>query len=183
MESLEIAERIETEFPDVVEDVTLYQGQVSVTVQRDSIFDVCRFLKEDKELWFDYLADLCGCDYPERDERFEVVYNLRSLRFNYLVRLKVRISEDEPSGQSVSSLWASAGWFEREAFDMFGITFPGNPDLRRILMPEDWEGNPLRKDYPLRGDEDWKWPGLKKVEELHQHDRQWSIDARRPVKR
>jgi NADH-quinone oxidoreductase subunit C len=180
VEPLEIADKIKSQFAQAVEDIVLYQGQVSVIVKDESIFDICTYLKHEQDLYFDYLADLCGCDYSDREQRFEVVYNLRSLKYNYLVRLKVRLSEESPSVQSVSALWASALWFEREAHDMFGIYFTNHPDLRRLLMPGDWEGHPLRKDYPLKGPEDWKWQGLEKVEEMHKSDWKWVINAQRP---
>lgn len=183
MEPLEIAERIKERFPQSVEDITSYQGQVSVTVTSDSIVDICTYIQQEDDLLFDYLADLCGCDYPDRELRFEVVYNIRSLKHNYFIRLKVQLPEENPSVKSVSSVWLTASWFEREAHDMFGINFDDHPDLRRILMPEDWEGHPLRKDYPLKGSDDWKWKGLEQTEELHKNDMHWTIDAQQPPER
>jgi len=114
-----------------------------------------KYLKENKG--FKYLIDLCGVDYlnykPKRkfEERFEVVYHLYNLDTKQLLRIKVRIPEEDCWHYSVTSLWKTANWFERECYDMYGIRFEGHPDLRRVLMPPDWEGYPLRKDFPLTG--------------------------------
>jgi len=175
MEPLEIAEKIKDKFPEEVLDITEFRGQVSVIVNRDRIVDICNYLHEESEIWMDYLTDLCGVDYPGRRLRFEVVYNLYSLRYRHRIRLKVLLPEEDPSIDSVVSIWNSANWFEREVYDMFGIIFKGHPDLRRILMPEDWEGYPLRKDYPLRGPEGWEYRRYQELKELHAHDREWRI--------
>jgi len=160
MQPTEIAEKIKGEFPDQVIEVVEFSDQVSVIVKRDRIFNICRYLHDDADLSFDHLKDLCGVDYLNKKEiRFEVVYNLYSIRHHHMIRLRAEVPEDNPTIQSVTSIWAGANWHERECFDMFGIVFKGNPDLRRILLPEDWEGNPLRKDYPLKGPElenDWR---------------------------
>ena len=125
-------------------------GEVTVTVPRESIVDVCLFLKEDHG--FDMLADLCGCDRgPEEDPRFEVNYHLFSTIHYSRLRLKVLLSDDEPNVPSVTPLWKTANWHERETYDLVGIIFDGHPDLRRILLPSDFDGHALRKDYPLRG--------------------------------
>jgi len=133
-----------------VEDVTEGHGEVTVTVPRGSIVDVCFFLKENQG--FDLLADLCGADRgPEDDPRFEVNYHLFSTTHHSRLRLKVLLSEDEASVATVSGLWKTANWHERETYDLVGIKFDGHPDLRRILLPSDFDGHALRKDYPLRG--------------------------------
>jgi NADH-quinone oxidoreductase subunit C len=180
MEPLAIAERIQKQFPDSVQSVNAYAGQVSIIIKKDAILAVGDYLRNDPDLAFDYLADLCGCDFAEKSPRFEVVYNLRSIQHNHLIRLKVQLPEDCPEIDSVFSLWAAADWFEREAYDMLGIRFKGHPDLRRLLLPEDWEGHPLRKDYPLEGQTESEWSGLLKVKELRQYDSQWQINANRP---
>lgn len=125
-------------------------GEVTVTVPRESIVDVCRFLKE--QHGFDLLADLCGADRgPEEEERFVVNYHLFSTKHYNRLRLKVRVSEDDSKVPSVTGIWRTADWHERETYDMFGVIFENHPDLRRILLPSDFDGHALRKDYPLRG--------------------------------
>lgn len=125
-------------------------GEVTVTVPRESIVDVCAFLKGEHD--FDMLADLCGADRgPEEDPRFEVNYHLFSTVHFSRLRLKVLLSDDDPNVATVSGLWKTANWHERETYDLVGIKFDGHPDLRRILLPSDFDGHALRKDYPLRG--------------------------------
>lgn len=170
MEPLEIAENIKEKFPLEVLDITSFRDQVSVSVKREKIIDICRYLHEDPEIRMDYLADLCGVDYPEREFRFEVVYNLYSIKYHHGIRIKALIPANDPSVDSVVPIWSGANWHEREACDMFGIAFNGHPDLRRILMPEDWEGYPLRKDYPLQGAEGWEYRGYEELKELHTYD-------------
>lgn len=160
MEPLEIAEKIRESFPEEVLDVREFRGQVSVTVRKNRIVDICRYLREERDLKFDYLTDLCGMDYlGKKEKRFEVVYHLYSISQRHRIRLKAEVSEDDPKIDSVTPLWVGANWHEREAFDMYGIVFIGHPDLRRILLPEDWEGHPLRKDYPVKGPEK-EWSGF-----------------------
>ncbi len=133
-----------------VADVKDALGEVTVTVPRESIVDVCVFLKNKQG--FDLLADLCGADRGvEEDPRFEVNYHLFSTKHHNRLRLKVLLSEDEPNVNSVSNIWKTANWHERETYDLVGIIFEGHPDLRRILLPSDFDGHALRKDYPLRG--------------------------------
>lgn len=125
-------------------------GEVTVTVPRESIVEICSFLKREHN--FDMLADLCGSDRgPEEDPRFEVNYHLFSTVHFDRLRLKVVLSDDDPIVPTVSGLWKTANWHERETFDLVGIKFDGHPDLRRILLPSDFDGHALRKDYPLRG--------------------------------
>ena len=135
-----------------VAHVTEAFGETTVLVPRASIAAVCGFLKTAPGLEFNMLADLCGVDRgPEEEPRFEVNYHLFSTTKYHRARLKVLLSEDEPRVQTVTTVWKTANWHERETFDMFGIIFEGHPDLRRILLPDDWEGHALRKDFPLRG--------------------------------
>lgn len=125
-------------------------GEVTIVVPRESIVDACRFLKERHD--FDLLADLCGCDRgPEEDPRFEVNYHLFSTKHYQRLRLKVFLTEDDPHVVTVTHLWKTADWHERETYDLVGVIFDGHPDLRRILLPSDFDGHALRKDYPLRG--------------------------------
>jgi NADH-quinone oxidoreductase subunit C len=131
-------------------DVKDALGEVTVTVPAEAIADICFFLKTTHG--FDLLADLCGADRgPEEEPRFEVNYHLFSTTHFQRLRLKVLLSEDEPKVPTVTSIWKTADWHERETFDLFGIIFEGHPDLRRILLPSDFDGHALRKDYPLRG--------------------------------
>ena len=133
-----------------VTDVSEGHGEVTVVVTRDAIVNACNFLKSDHG--FDMLADLCGADRgPEEDPRFEVNYHLFGTKHHHRLRLKVLLSEDDAHVPTVSTLWLTANWHERETFDLFGVIFDGHPDLRRILLPEDWQGYALRKDFPLRG--------------------------------
>ncbi|PWR23862.1 NADH-quinone oxidoreductase subunit C [Zavarzinia compransoris] len=130
--------------------VAIAFDEVTATVDAARILDVLTALKADPALLLDQLVDVCGVDYPERDQRFDVVYHLLSMRKNLRLRIKLRTDEDTPV-PSVVDLFPTAGWFEREAWDMYGIFFAGNPDLRRILTDYGFEGHPLRKDFPLTG--------------------------------
>jgi NADH-quinone oxidoreductase subunit C len=125
-------------------------GQLVLRVKRESIVRCLAFLRDDPKCQFKVMIDLCGVDYPDRPERFEVVYHLLSLRLNHRVRIKVATDEETPV-PSITSLYSAAGWFEREAWDLFGIYFADNPDLRRLLTDYGFEGHPLRKDFPLTG--------------------------------
>lgn len=128
----------------------LLGNEVFLLVVRDQIADVMRLLRDDHELAMTQLMDVCGVDYPERQERFEVVYHLLSLKHNARLRMKVRTDEKKPV-PSVAAVYSAAGWFEREVWDLFGVRFDHHPDLRRILTDYDFEGHPLRKDFPLEG--------------------------------
>jgi len=135
---------------DWVTEVIDAHGELSAVVPRESIVEACRFLRDEQQ--FDMLADLCGADRgPEEEPRFVVNYHLFSTKHHNRLRLKVRLSEDDPHVGSVTGLWKTANWHERETFDLFGIVFDGHPDLRRILLPSDFDGYALRKDSPLRG--------------------------------
>jgi NADH-quinone oxidoreductase subunit C len=125
-------------------------GELSLTVKRENILQALRLLRDDPRFLMQQLMDICGADYPERLERFEIVYNLLSLRHNY--RLRVKVTADETTAvPSVMSIYNAAAWFERETWDMYGVAFADNPDLRRILTDYGFEGHPLRKDFPLTG--------------------------------
>jgi NADH-quinone oxidoreductase subunit C len=135
---------------DAIVDVKDHVGEITLTVKRDSIVAVCRALRDTPGLEYQQLMDIAGVDYPDRPERFEVNYHLLSLTKNRRIRVKVLTDEKTPV-PSIVSLWPVVGWFEREAFDMYGIYFEGNPDLRRILTDYGFEGFPFRKDFPLTG--------------------------------
>src|SRR5690349_3662522 len=125
-------------------------GEISLTVRREAIVDACRALRDTPGLEYQQLMEMAGVDYPERPERFEVVYHLLSLTRNRRIRITVSTDEQTPV-PSVTGLWPVAGWLEREVFDMYGVRFSGNPDLRRILTDYGFEGYPQRKDFPLTG--------------------------------
>ena len=114
------------------------------------IVDLARHLRDDVDAAFDLCSDVTASDWPSRAERFDVIYCLYSTRHRHRVRVKARVAEHQPVA-SVTPVWPGANWLEREVFDMFGVNFTGHPDRRRILMPEDWQGHPQRKDYPLEG--------------------------------
>jgi NADH-quinone oxidoreductase subunit C len=147
---LEFVEKLKTENAAWVADVKESFGEITVFVPRESIADVCLVLKT--KHGFDMLADLCGADRgPEEDPRFEVNYHLFSTKHKNRLRLKVLLSEDAPNLETVTDVWKTSDWHERETFDLFGVIFDNHPDLRRILLPSDFDGHALRKDYPLRG--------------------------------
>jgi NADH-quinone oxidoreductase subunit C len=125
-------------------------GELMLRVQRDAVVRVMKFLRDDANCQFKMLVDLCGVDWPQRPERFDVVYNLLSLKQNQRIRVKISTDEDNPV-PSVTSVFSTAGWFEREAWDLYGILFSDHPDLRRILTDYGFQGHPLRKDFPLSG--------------------------------
>jgi NADH-quinone oxidoreductase subunit C len=143
-------DKLKSENAAWVTEVAEGHGELTVTVPRESIVDACRFLKSENE--FDLLADLCGCDRgPEEDPRFEVNYHLFSTKHYNRLRLKVLVSEEDAHVPSVTGVWRTANWHERETYDLVGVIFDDHPDLRRILLPSDFDGHALRKDYPLRG--------------------------------
>ncbi len=133
-----------------VRETEVRVDELIVTARRDAIVKVLTFLRDDINCRFQQLMDVCGVDYPERENRFEVVYNLLSLTHNMRVRVKVETNEETPV-PSVSGVFSSAGWWEREAWDLFGIYFSEHPDLRRIMTDYGFDGHPLRKDFPLTG--------------------------------
>ena len=146
----DLAEFIAEKMEDSVLDKGFIKGELVFTVRVDGVLDVLRFMRDDKECCFTILVDVCGVDYPDRPKRFEVVYSLLSMRQNTRARVKVCVEEDEIVPSAVK-LFSSAGWFEREVWDMYGVPFGGNPDLRRILTDYGFEGHPQRKDFPLTG--------------------------------
>ena len=146
-----LVSKLKEKFPESILDASSFRGEITLHLRADDILTVCRYLHDDPDLSFDYLTDLCGVDNYPQEPRFQVVYHLCAMKSRSRLRLKVSLPEGAPRIASVVSVWKAANWLEREAFDMFGITFVDHPDLRRILLAPDWEGHPLRKDYPLRG--------------------------------
>jgi NADH-quinone oxidoreductase subunit C len=146
----ELGDYLAAAFPGDVRDPRIAHGELMADVRREAIARVLAFLRDDPKCLFTVLADLCGVDHPEREERFDVVYNLLSLRHVLRIRLKVQTDEDKPVPSCVG-VYSAAGWFEREAWDLYGIYFSDHPDLRRILTDYGFEGHPMRKDFPLTG--------------------------------
>ncbi|MDP3183003.1 MAG: NADH-quinone oxidoreductase subunit C [Desulfobaccales bacterium] len=143
---------LQAKFPDDVVEVTEFRGDTTVTVKPERIKDICLLLRDDPQTSFRYLSMIAGMDYSPQSPRFGVVYNLYSHKYKNRITLKALLKDDRtPTVDSVTEVWSTANWHEREAFDLVGIRFKGHPDLRRILMPTDWVGHPLRKDYPLKG--------------------------------
>jgi NADH-quinone oxidoreductase subunit C len=147
-----ILNKIKERFAGSIQEIVEFRNELICVVKKDDIPDVCKFLRDDPELSFDFLSCVSGVDFPERTPRFDVVYELYSISKNHRLRLKVRVGERE-SVPSLTSIWSTANWHEREVFDLFGVNFEGHPDLRRIVMPDDYEGHPLRKDFPLSREE------------------------------
>ena len=147
----EVVTTIKEKFPQAVEETVCFRDEHTIRVKREHLLAVSRFLKEDPAGTFNFLSDLCGVDYRGREPRFEVVYHLYSMEHKHRLRMKVSLSESDLSIPSVTSIWRTANWHERECFDLLGITFSDHPDLTRILTPDGFKEHPLRKDFPLRG--------------------------------
>mgnify|MGYP001566885146 CR=1 FL=1 len=147
-----LAEQIQAKFPDVPFQVVEWRGDLAVTVKREYLLRVATYLHNDPAMDFDYIVHVSSVDWPEDDERFEVVWEFYSIRKRHRIRLKTRTPESDCEVESLCSLWRGANYMEREVYDMMGIRFRNHPDLRRILMPDDYtEGYTLRKDFPLQG--------------------------------
>jgi NADH-quinone oxidoreductase subunit C len=146
----DLGDYIARALPQEVLKTDIRLGELVILVRRDAIVRVLKFLRDDVNCQFKQLMDLCGVDYPERENRFEIVYNLLSLVHNNRARVKVETDENTPV-PSVTGVFPTANWFEREAWDLFGVYFSDHPDLRRILTDYGFEGHPLRKDFPLTG--------------------------------
>ena len=137
--------------PEAVQGVKWDRNEMSVFIERSVIREAASLLKDDPDLRFDFLSDLTCLDVYPNEPRFEVVYHLLSMQMKERLRLKVRLAGDDASVESLTSVWPGANFFEREVWDLFGVRFLGHPNLSRIMMPENWEGHPLRKDYPVEG--------------------------------
>jgi NADH-quinone oxidoreductase subunit C len=153
MDNATVIERLREALPNAIQKTGEFRSVASIYVRPESIVEAAAFLRDDPDLSYNFLENLCGVDYLGRDPRFEVVYHLLSFKYHHRVCLKVGLPERNPTVPTLTGLWATANWQERETYDLFGITFSGHPGLQRILMPEDWEGYPLRKDVPLGGEE------------------------------
>jgi len=137
--------------PAAVEGAKFDRDEMTIYIERSVIREACVLLRDDSDFPFNFLADVTCVDWFPSEPRFEIVYHLLSIPKKERVRLKVRLGSSSPALDSVTSVWPAANYFEREIFDLFGVRFTGHPYLRRLLMPEDWEGHPLRKDYPVEG--------------------------------
>ena len=143
---------LEEKFPEEVVEVVEFRGDITIEVKPERIVEIMTALRDGIDTGFKYLSMIAGMDYSPASPRFGVVYNLYSHKHHQRITLKTRLADDlAPTIDSLAQVWSTAIWHEREAFDMMGIRFNGHPDLRRILLPEDWVGHPQRKDYPLRG--------------------------------
>jgi NADH-quinone oxidoreductase subunit C len=150
-----LVEELQLRFPGAISEAVIFRNQPSITVAKESLVDLCHYLKSAEGGGYTYLTDETAVDYPKREKRFELIYQLYSFEQNVRLRLKVHAAAGERV-PSVESVWPTANWLEREVYDMFGVEYEGHPDLRRILLPEDWVGYPLRKDYDiLRQDQEW----------------------------
>ena len=146
---------LEKKFPGALSDAVLFRNQASMTVAKEPLVAVSEYLKSQEGGAYTFLTDETGVDYPKRPKRFEIIYQLYSFKLNHRLRLKVLAAEGEKI-PSVVRVWPTANWLEREVYDMFGIEYEGHPDLRRILLPDEWTGHPLRKDYDiLKQDDAW----------------------------
>ena len=144
-----VVKELKKQFGEAIGEALEFLGQVSVQVDRERIVEVCDYLKQSEATQLDYLSDLTCVHYPDRGATpFEVIYNLFSINLNERIRLKVQ-TDDTAGVASVTGVWPAANWLEREVYDLFGVPFHGHPDLRRLLLPPDWEGHPMRKDYAL----------------------------------
>ncbi len=146
-----VTKKLTEKFPEIKFDISNYKDQVAVTFDKQRIVPIADFLKNDEELQFKLCEDVTAIDWAKRKNRFTVVYHIFSLKLDSRLRLKADVDENDLNIESVSSIWKTANWHERETYDMYGITFKNHPDLRRMYMPEEFEYHPLRKDFPLMG--------------------------------
>ncbi|MBZ0296119.1 MAG: NADH-quinone oxidoreductase subunit C [Anaerolineae bacterium] len=151
-EPLDPVQAVKSAMPDAVQDVREFRGETTIVVSPERVVDVARYLRDTAGLVYNFLSDISSVDYYpdyDRPERFGISYHLLSMLYNRRLRLKVFLPEDAPEIATMTTVWPGANWLEREIYDMMGIVFHGHPDLRRLLMPDDWDGYPLRRDYPL----------------------------------
>ena len=147
MQAEELGERLRDRFPDAL----VARGEVTLTVTREGLLDELGWLRDEPDLAFTFVSDVSCTDWPGREPRIWMAYHLHSFEHGHRIRVKVGLPEDDLQVPSVTPMFPAANWHEREVFDLFGVVFEGHPDLRRILLPDDWEGHPLRKDQPLGG--------------------------------
>ena len=146
----ELADYVKERMPEAVDSVSMAYGELTLHTTRAAVVDLIRFLRDDIQTRFVCFTDISGADYPQREERFDVVYQLLSPTRNLRIRVKLTTGEDSPV-PTMTGIFPAAGWYEREAYDLYGILFSGHPDLRRLLTDYGFEGHPLRKDFPVTG--------------------------------
>jgi NADH-quinone oxidoreductase subunit C len=146
-----IVEKVKKKFSESVEEISDFRDDLCIAIKKDQIVNLGRFLKEDPDLQFIMCKDVTAIDWATRKKRFTAVYHIYSFKLNYTLRIKSNIDDDPPTIETVSSIWQSANWYERETWDMYGIKFVNHPDLRRMYMPEGFEHHPLKKDFPVLG--------------------------------
>ena len=148
-----VREFLKQNFGEAIVREDNFRGQQSIYIKQEYLYDICRGLKNNPELDFNFLSDICSLDWlgdvEEKEGRFEVIYNLYSIKNKYRLLLKVRVPGDDAKIDTLTTLWNAANWLEREVYDLMGIQFVGHPDLRKIVTPDELEGYPLRKDFPL----------------------------------
>ena len=150
MSEKKIIERIKEQYASAVVDIHHFRGDQTVTVKKNCGGEFFKFLRDDSELAFNFLMDITAVDYlSKKNERFEVVYHFYSLKYNHRLRVKIPVSAEDCNADSITPYWKTANWYEREIWDMYGIKFRDHPNLRRILLYEEFKGHPLRKDYPI----------------------------------
>jgi len=160
-----LIDHLQKRFKDGIMATTVFKDEVTHLVAKGALVEICEHLKNDPDLQMNYMVDVVGVDYAPAAPRFEVVYHLYSIPRRHRIRLKVKVAEGERL-PSVTAIWPAADFPEREVYDMYGISFDNHPNLMRIYMPHDWEGFPLRKDYPLKGYKDQYNPFGEEKEEL-----------------
>jgi len=146
-----IIQKVKEQFDNSIEEIKEFRGDLSITIKKEKIVELAKLLKEDNDLHFETCIDVTAIDWATRKNRFTVVYHVYSYKNNFTLRIKANIDDNPPQIESVTSVWKSANWYERETYDMYGIIFINHPDLRRIYMPEGFEYHPLRKDFPVLG--------------------------------
>lgn len=146
-----LVDKVNKEFGDSIKEVSDFRNDLCITISKEKIVELAKFLKDNEELQFIMCKDVTAIDWATRKNRFTVVYHVYSFKNNYELRIKANIEKEPCEIDSVANIWLSANWYERETFDMYGINFINHPDLRRMYMPEGFQYNPLRKDFPVMG--------------------------------
>jgi NADH-quinone oxidoreductase subunit C len=151
IDEIDVARAVTARHPEAIASAVEFRGELTLEIRPEHLQDVCAQLRDDPAFAFTFLSDVTGVDRYPAKPRFEINYHLLSIANSRRLRLKLRVPLANPVAPSVTSVWPTANWHEREIFDLFGVRFEGHPDLRRILLPDEWEGHPLRKDYPVEG--------------------------------
>jgi len=149
---------LKEKFAYAITGINIQFDQLAITIKPENLLEIVKYLKDDGELKYDFLEDLCGADYPNREARFEMIYHLYSRKNNHRIRIKALLVGKNPTIDSLTGVFAGANWPERETFDMFGIKFRNHPNMKRILLFEEFNGFPLRKDFPVKGRERGTFP-------------------------